>query len=216
MLSFDMLRHISIAVTVLALYSLPAAGQAPEGWRVRIDRSQSAQDPDDTPNLKVVTVGKGFQVTGGPAGTFWNPALRATGDYTLRGTFTLMKPSDHTNYYGLIFGGSDLEGAGQNYVYFLVAQDGTYLVRHRAGEAVHDVKPNTAQAAVRRPDSAGRSTNALEVRVSGNTISYVVNGTIVHTTPKSGMTARTDGIVGVRVNHLLDVRIDGFEVQKPS
>ena len=52
-----------------------------------------------------------------------------------------------------------------------------------------------------------------EVRAAGNTISYVVNGTVVHTTPKSGMTAKTDGIVGIRVNHLLDVHVDGFAVK---
>ena len=52
----------------------------------------------------------------------------------------------------------------------------------------------------------------LEVRVAGDTISYVVNGTVVHTTPKGGATAVTDGIVGVRVNHLLDVMIRDFEV----
>ena len=43
---------------------------------------------------------------------------RATGNYTLKGTFTLVKPSDHTNYYGLVFGGSDLEGPKQTYLYF--------------------------------------------------------------------------------------------------
>jgi hypothetical protein len=37
---------------------------------------------------------------------------------------------------------------------------------------------------------------------------------VVHTTPKAGMTAKTDGIVGVRVNHQLDVQVDGFAVQK--
>jgi hypothetical protein len=37
---------------------------------------------------------------------------------------------------------------------------------------------------------------------------------VVHTTPKTGMTAKTDGIVGIRVNHLLDVHIDGFAVKK--
>ena len=48
--------------------------------------------------------------------------------------------------------------------------------------------------------------------MAGDTISYVVNGTVVHTTPKSGATAVTDGIVGVRVNHVLDVQVEGFEV----
>jgi hypothetical protein len=50
--------------------------------------------------------------------------------------------------------------------------------------------------------------------VSGDTISYVVNGTVVHTTPKSGLTAKTDGIAGFRVNHMLDVHVEGFELQK--
>jgi hypothetical protein len=32
--------------------------------------------------------------------------------------------------------------------------------------------------------------------------------------PKSGLTAQTDGIVGVRINHVLDVQVDGFQVQQ--
>ena len=88
------------------------------------------------------------------------------------------------------------------------------MVKHRAGDQVHDVQAATKNDAVKQPGADGKSTNALEVRVAGNTISYVVNGTVVHTTPKSGMTAKTDGIVGIRVNHLLDVHVDGFAVQK--
>jgi hypothetical protein len=213
-----MFRSTPIRSTLLAgsiaLLSVHLSAQAPDGWSVRIDRSQSAQDPDNTPDLKVATMGKGFHVTSGPAGTFWNPANTVAGNFTATATFTLMKPSGHTNYYGLVFGGSDLGGAAQQYIYFLVAQDGTYLVRHRMGEKVTDVQADTAHDAVRRPGADGRSVNTLEVRVSGTTISYVVNGTVVHTSQKAGPTARTDGIVGVRVNHLLDVQIDGFAVRK--
>ena len=204
----------ALLIALIALLAAPLAAQAPDGWRVRVDRSQNAQDPDDRPDLKFVTMGKGFHVTGGPAGTFWNPAQTVAGDFTARATFTLMRPSPHVNYYGLVFGGSDLEGAGQSYIYFLVAQNGTSIVRHRAGEAVHDVQTSAPHAAVRQPDAKGQSTNTVEVRVSGNTISYVVNGTVVHTTPKTGMTAKTDGSVGIRVNHLLDVHIEGFDVQR--
>jgi hypothetical protein len=207
-----MIRRAAL-MALIGLLAVPVAAQVPKGWRVRIDYSQNAQDPDNTPDLKFVTMGKGFHVTGGPAGTFWNPVHTATGSYTAKATFTLMKPSPHVNYYGLVFGGSGLEGAAQTYIYFLVAQDGTYIVRHRVGEAVHDVRAYTPHDAVRQPGD-GRSTNTVELRVSGNTISYVVNGTVVHTTPKTGMTAKTDGIVGIRVNHLLDVHIEGFEVQK--
>lgn len=205
--------HRLFMIALVALLVAPLWAQAPDGWRVRVDRSENAQDPDDAPELKVVTVGTGMRVTGGPAGTFWNPAHTAAGNYTVKGNFTLLKPSGHRNYYGLIFGASALEGPNHSYVYFLVAQDGTYLIRRRTGATVSDVQASTPHAAVTRPDSAGRSVNALEVRVAGNTISYVVNGTVVHTTPKAGPTAVTDGLVGVRVNHQLDVQIDGFQRQ---
>jgi hypothetical protein len=125
-----------------------------------------------------------------------------------------MKPSGHVNYYGLIFGGEDLGGPKQTYIYFLVAQNGTFIIRQRSGDQVTDVQARTPHASVVQPGADGSSTNALEVRVAGNTISYVVNGTVVHTTPKSGATARSDGLVGVRINHQLDVQVDGFAVQK--
>ena len=209
-----MLRLVFILAFGLFTLLTPLAAQAPEGWRVRVDRSANASDPDDVPELKVATVGKGFRATGGPAGTFWNPANRAMGNYTARATFNLMKPSGHVNYYGLVFGGSDLDGAAQKYVYFLVAQNGTFIIRSRAGEQVQDVKERTQHAAIRQPGADGQSTNTLEVRVAGNTISYVVNGTVVHTSPKSGATATSDGLVGVRINHVLDVQVENFEVVK--
>lgn len=208
-----MLRRVFLLALVASL-AVPVLAQTPAGWRVRVDRSQSAQDPDDTPDLKVMAMGSAIHVTGGPAGTFWNPAHVAKGNFTVKGTFTLLKPSGHTNYYGLIFGGSDLEGANQSYTYFLVAQNGTFLIRQRTGEKVVDVQARTPHTAVQQPDASGRSVNALEVRVAGDTISYLVNGTTVHTTPKAGATGRTDGVVGFRINHLLDVQVDGFELQQ--
>jgi hypothetical protein len=37
---------------------------------------------------------------------------------------------------------------------------------------------------------------------------------VVYTGPKSGATATTDGLVGVRVNHVLDVQVENFEVAR--
>jgi hypothetical protein len=207
-----MLRRLFL-VCLIAAAAVPLAAQAPEGWMVRVDNSANANDPDDNPKVKFVSMGKGFHITSGPAGTYWNPKNTASGAFTLKGTFILFKPSGHTNYYGLVFGGEDLGGPKQNYIYFMVAQDGTYAVIHRAGDQTHSIQ-RAKHEAVKVPGADGRSTNALEVRVTAKDISYVVNGTVVHTTPKSGMTAKTDGLVGVRVNHLLDVHIDGFEVTK--
>src|SRR5689334_13236973 len=187
--------------------------QALAGWQVRVDRSQNASEPDDVPDSKCATMGNGFRVTGGPAGTFWNPANRDTGNYTARATFNLMKPSGHNNFYGIVFGGSALENGAQKYLYFLVSQNGTFIIRARNGENVEDVQGQMAHAVISKPGADGRSTNNLEVRV-GNNIQYVVNGTVVHTSPKSGAAAATDGIAGVRINHQLDVHVDGFEVRK--
>jgi hypothetical protein len=39
-----------------------------------------------------------------------------------------------------------------------------------------------------------------------------VNGTVVHSTPKSAV--RTDGIWGFRVNHQLEVMVEGLSASK--
>ncbi|MSO55366.1 MAG: hypothetical protein EXQ55_00325 [Acidobacteria bacterium] len=210
-----MKRCVSAAVIAL-LAVAPLVAQAPAGWKLRADRSTSASDPDAAGNIKFVTMGKGFHATNPQAAVYWNPASTATGAYTVKGTFTLIKPSGHTNYYGLVFGGGDLEGPNQNYLYFLVAQDGTWLVKRREGDAsTKDVAAKAASDAVKKPDATGESINALEVRVTADKIDYVVNGTTVHTTPKTGLTAKADGIYAIRVNHQLEVHVDGFGVSKP-
>lgn len=210
-----MLRRIPLLALIVAL-GAPLAAQAPEGLKVRIDRSTNAQDPDDSPELKVASMGKGFHVIGGPAGTFWDPKNTATGNYTIRATFNLMQPSNHTNYYGIIFGGTDLEGPNQAYTYFIIAQNGQFQIRTRNGDQASSVHPagrgGQAHDAIKTPAANGQSTNALEVRVAGDTVSYVINGTVVHTTPRSAV--KTDGIAGVRVNHMMNVHVDGFSVTK--
>jgi hypothetical protein len=125
-----------------------------------------------------------------------------------------MKPSGHTNYYGLVFGGSGLEGADQAYLYFEVAQDGTWLVKTRNGSATPTVGVKTSSDLVKKPDETGKSINTLEVRVGADKVDFVVNGTVVHTEPKTGLLAKTDGIYGIRINHLLEVQVDNFGVSK--
>lgn len=209
------MKRFVCAVGLAVLAVAPLVAQSPAGWKVRADRSTNATDPDAAGAIKFVTMGTGFHATNPQAAVYWNPKNTATGIYTLKGTFVLQKPSGHTNYYGLVFGGAALEGANQTYIYFLVAQDGTFLVKHRAGDAaVHDVVAKTPNPAVNKPDGTGKSTNALEVRVMADKIDYAVNGRVVTSTPKTGMTAKTDGIYGIRVNHLLEVHIADFAVTK--
>ena len=207
-----MRRSLSAAL-LLVIALAPLSADTPKGWKVRADRSTSASDPDAAGAIKFETAGSGYHATNPQAAVFWNPANNATGNYTVKGTFVLQKPSGHTNYYGLVFGGSDLDNAKQAYTYFLVAQDGTWLVKKRNGDTATDnVLPKAASDAVKKPGADGKSTNALEVRVGADKIDYVVNGTVVGSSPKSA--AKTDGIYGIRVNHLLEVHIDGLSATK--
>jgi len=209
-----MKRYVQVAVFAL-LATLPMlAQQAPAGWKMRVDRSKEASDPDANGAIKFVTMGSGFHATNPQAAVYWNPANKATGNYTLKGTFVLQKPSGHTNYYGLVFGGSDLEGAKQQYLYFLVAQDGTWLVKMRDGEMTSTILQKTPNDAIKKPGADGKSTNALEVRVLADKIDFAVNGTVVGSTPKMGTADHTNGIYGIRVNHQLEVHIAGFGLSK--
>src|SRR5690349_11358052 len=125
-------RSVSIAA-LLMLSALTLSAQVPAGWKQRLDRSTSASDPDAAGAVKFVSMGNGFHATTPQAAVFWNPANAATGNYTVKGSFKLVRPSNHTNYYGLVFGGSDLDSANQSYIYFTVAQDGTWLIKRRDG-----------------------------------------------------------------------------------
>jgi hypothetical protein len=206
------MKHFVVVATLALAAAAPLLAQAPKGWKMRVDRSTSASDPDAAGAIKFMQMGSTLHAITPQAAVFWNPANTASGNYTLKGTFTLMKPSGHTNYYGLVFGGSNLEGANQSYTYFLVAQDGTWLVKKREGDVASDVAKKTPNDAVKKPGADGKSSNALEVRVGADKIDYVVNGTVVHSMPKTGV--KTDGIWGFRSNHLLEVQVDGLGVAK--
>src|SRR5436853_3507102 len=166
MMTRDMIKRSVGMALVAALALAPLAAQAPKGWKVRPDRSTNASDPDQAGEIKFTAMGSGFHAVNPQAAVYWNPANTATGTYTIKGTFRLEKPSGHTNYYGLVFGGSDLDGPQQKYLYFVVAQNGTWLIKHRTGDGgTENVAAKTPNDAVKKPDATGKSTNDLEVRV---------------------------------------------------
>ena len=198
-----MIRALSVFLLAL-VFAGPVVAQAPEGLIMRVDRSNNPQDPDDVPEVTVTSVGSGFQVATGPAVTLWRDNQRATGNYTLSGRFTLLEPSSHRNYYGLVFGGRNLNSENQWYLYFMVAQTGEFVVINRIDNVnTNSLVSHTAHPAIQRPGANGRSVNELAVRVTASRIEFVVNGTVVHGVDKSGPLYDTNGIYGVRINHVL-------------
>jgi hypothetical protein len=164
--------------------------------------------------VKFEAIAGGFHTANPQAAVFWHPSNTAAGSYTLKGTFTQNARSSHTNYLGLVFGGKDLAGANQTYTYFLVApQNGTWLVKQRTGEDTKNVLPPMANAAIVRLDASGKAANTLEVRVQPDKVDYVVNGTVVGSSPKG--TVPVDGNWGLRINHALpDVSVTALSVSK--
>jgi hypothetical protein len=210
-----MKRYFFMAVLavagLVAVASLNA--QAPNGWKVRVDRSTNASDPDAAGDIKFITMGSGFHATNPKAAVYWNPANMAAGNYTLKSTFKLVKTTGNDEYFGLIFGGSDLDGAAQKYLYFMVNSDGGWLIKSRDGSGTSAVASSGGPAdAVKKAGADGTSTNALEVRVMPDKVDFVVNGTVVKSMPKAGQ--KTDGIYGIRINHMLEVHVDGFGLSK--
>jgi hypothetical protein len=203
---------MAVAITTIATASLVAQSSV-AGWKQRIDASTSATDPDPAGQVKFMAMAGGFHTANPQAAVFWNPKNTASGTYTLKATFAQNQRSSHPNYLGLVFGGKDLEGANQSYTYFTVAQNGTWLVKQRNGEATKDIVARAANPAVKQLDASGKATNTLEVRVAADKIDYVVNGTVVGSSPKTGI--NTDGIYGFRVNHALpEVMITDLAVSK--
>lgn len=215
-----------IVLTAALLAALPAAaqehqhggqhqhGQAgahahaagiPEGWQMRLDR------PGSTAPVHFMSMDGHLHAVLGPAGIFYQPTAVASGAYRAQGTFTLNKPSEHPEAFGLLLGGRDLEGDAQDYLYFLVRQDGKFLVKHRAGSETHTLMDWTAHPAIRTPGADGKATNALAADVSDAGVRFLVNGTEVGNLPRAPM-LNTDGIVGLRLNHNLDVMITDFGV----
>src|SRR5437868_537944 len=64
----------------------------------------TADNGADIKTASLATMGKDLHVKTGPAVTYWNPANKASGDYTVKATFTeakYMELNDHPHPYGI-------------------------------------------------------------------------------------------------------------------
>jgi hypothetical protein len=189
--------------------AVEGGGAVPAGWTVRAD------DKGNPKNVKVVTMGKGLHLTLGPAIILYRAEDDGAGPFHTLASFTQTKKTEHAEGYGLFFGGQALTGAGQNYTYFLVRQDGSYLIKSRDGEKTTEItKGWVKHSSVHQPDAQGAATNLLEVDAKREPakVSFKVNGQTVQTVDASSLDVK--GIVGIRANHHLDLHVEGFAVHR--
>jgi hypothetical protein len=190
-------------------HPVQGGGTFPAGWTARPD------GPADLTNVKVASMGSGIHVTVGPAIILYKAATDGKGPFHTLATFTQAKPAEHAEGYGLFAGGRGLDGPARSYVYFLVRQDGRYLIKRRDGDKTSDISKGwVADPAVKQFDGKGSSTNLLEIdhKRDPSKVVFLVNGKPVHTA--DAKTLDLDGVVGLRVNHNLDLHVEGFDVHR--
>jgi hypothetical protein len=187
----------------------PIAGNGVEvpGWWARVD---DVKEP--TTGLKFSPMSGGLHATTGPNIIFWDPQQVAMGNYTVKATFSLTKQPSHEVSYGLFIGGENLDGDKQKYSYFLIRENGQFLIKKRNGASTSNVAgdwaPNPAITAI----AGGTQKNELSIQVSKERVSFMVNGKEVASHPATAID--TNGVVGLRVGHGLDMQIDGFTVMQ--
>jgi len=186
----------------------PAAGHGIEvgGWWGRLD------DPKESRmGLKFVTMGTGLHATTGPNMILFDADEDWEGPYTTKATLTMTKLASHDVAYGLFVGGQDLDNDKQRYTYFVIRQDGKFLIRKRTGATTANVAGDWADhAAIQKPTAQGSQTNELAIQVGRDTVTFLANGQMVATQPAKAVDVV--GISGLRIGHGLDVHIEGFSV----
>ena len=182
-------------------------GTIPAGYIGRTDRNAPVSGAKYTPS------GDGWELTTGPAHILYSATNQASGNYTASATFEQLETPAHPEAYGIFIGGMHLDQNNIAYTYFEVRGTGELLVKLRDGVSTRDIIPWTANPDVPKQDASGKATYALSATVTNDAIKFSVNGKQVASVGKTGLP--TDGVVGVRVNHNLHVKVSPVTVKTP-
>lgn len=189
--------------------------KTPESWKVRLDRPNPevviGSDADSV-DIWFVNMTPGWHITTGPAGIFYHPDAMAEGNYTLEASIHLFDPGERLEAYGVFMGGQNLEGDDISYDYFLLRNSGETLIKRRTGAETSIIQDWTASDAVGTfgPETDGSVKNDLLVNVGSETVTFSVNGTEVASAARDEV--MTDGVVGLRINHALNVHVSNLKV----
>jgi hypothetical protein len=203
--------------------AVAGGGVSVAGWTGQIDPNEAKRGQALT-NDKLTKEGNNLHVTTGPAVAYWNPANTASGDYTVKATFTepkYMNLNDHPHPYGVFIGGNDMGTPNQSYLYCAAYGNGSFIVRG-FGPAPFQVNGHgEANAAVHKAAGQGQPvTQDIALSVKGDKVSCAINGTTVGTYNKSdvvgtGKLKSTDGVYGIRFAHNTEGTVSGLTVTKP-
>ena len=199
--------------------AVQGGGISVPGWTGAIDPSEQ-QEGQSLNDAKLSQDGAALHVTTGPAVIYWNPTNKATGDYTIKATFTepkYMNLNTHPHPYGLFIGGNDMGTPRQSYLYCAAYGSGNFIVRGFGPEPFQmNGRHGEANPAVHKAAGSGQPvTQEIALSVKGSQVQCAINGTVVATYEKAalvtpGKLKSTDGTYGIRFAHNTDALVTGL------
>jgi hypothetical protein len=200
-----------------------SGGISVPGWVGGVDAGaqKAGQTINDT---KLTQDGKILHVTTGPAAEYWNPANKASGNYTVSATFNepkYMNLNTHPHPYGIFIAGSGLGTDQENELYCAAYGDGRFIVRGFGPEPFQMNGHGEANDAVHKAAGPGEPVEQkIALSVKDGKVSCAINGTVVASYDKAvvvadGKLKSTDGIYGIRFAHNTEGTVTDLKMTKP-
>src|SRR6266705_1284455 len=224
-----------IAATALFLIILPTlpaqdetsravkgGGITVPGWTGKSDLSEEKAG-QTLEGAKFAGEASALQITTGPAVTYWNPANKAMGNYTVKATFKepkYMNLNSHPHPYGIVIAGNDLGTVQQSSLYCAAYGNGYFIVRGFGPAAFQMNAGGERNPAVNSAAGRGQPvTQEIAISVKGDRVECVINGAVVAGYNKAavvttGRLKSLDGVYGLRFAHNTEVTVTGLTMTK--
>lgn len=191
----------------------------PQGWKWRLDRTDPearlTADAEPPPGgIRFVNMTPGWHITTGPAVILYHPSLLAEGGYRTEVKFHQFPPGERNEAFGLFVGGTDLNGDDQSYLYFLIRKTGEFLIKTRNGDSTSVLREWTEHPAIvpYTSQTEGTATNVLAIVAGADSLNFYVNEENLASMSRGHLPV--DGLVGLRINHALNVHVSDLKVLK--
>jgi hypothetical protein len=198
--------------------SVAGGGISVKGWSGKADGAGQVND------AKLSEEGKDLHVVTGPAVTYWNPDNKASGNYTVKATFSepkYMNLNNHPHPYGIVIAGNDMGTATQSYLYCAAYGNGNFIVRG-FGPDPFQMNGGRGEANPAVHKAGGKDepvTQEIALSVKGDKVECAINGTVVGSYDKAalvtaGKLKSTDGVYGIRFAHNTEATVSGLTMTK--
>ena len=157
-----------------------------------------------------------MEIHTGASSILFLPSARFAGSYQVEVSITQFDPQRRNEGYGLFFFGNELGGERRSYTYFLIRQDGATLLKRLVSDRTLVVRDWELGGGVRswaaREVGSDRVNNVIVLDVTDDESCLSVNRAVIECVPRDE--GELDGLIGLRVNHGLRLRVERFVVRQ--